>query len=61
MNKYYNDNGYLYFEEPATATRETGNYDIKKQICTFEKKISDSRYSVKRPSVKILGHVNKQD
>jgi hypothetical protein len=61
MSKYYSNNRDSYFEEPKTTTKSDKAVDIKQVVDSFKEKIVDSRYSVKRPTARILGNVKKQD
>ncbi len=61
MNKYYSSNRDSYFEEPKTTTKSGKTKDVKQVVDKFKKKIEDSRYSVKRPTARIVGYVKKQD
>lgn len=61
MNEYYSNNRDPYFEESKTTTKSGKTVDAKQVVDKFNANIVDSRYSVKRPIAKILGHVKKQD
>lgn len=61
MIKYYSNNRDSYFEESQTNVKSKKATTAKQTIDSFKNKIVDPRYSVKRPTAKIIGHVKKQD
>ena len=61
MSKYYSKDSDSYFEEPQTTVKSKTTATAKQVVDNFKEKIIDSRYSVKRPIARILGHVKKQD
>lgn len=61
MNKYYSDDSDSYFQEPQTTVKPEKDATARQAVDDFVDRIVDSRYSVKRPNARILGHVEKQD
>lgn len=61
MNSYYNHSGECYFEEPKTVSEINEDLNAKAIVDEFKENIEDSRYTVKKPRVIVLGHVEKQD
>lgn len=61
MTKYYSENRASYFNEPGTVVQDRNNSNVKNAIDSFNEKIMDKKYTVKRPNAKVLGHVKKQD
>ena len=61
MNRYYSTNRDEYFEEPQTDVISENISSAKRIVDDFNVKISDERYIVKKPTARILGHVEKQD
>lgn len=60
MGKYYSNRD-SYFEEPQTTSKSDKSLDVKQVVDQFNDKIVDSRYSIKRPVARKLGHVKKQN
>ena len=58
MDRYY-DNSDGYFEMPKTDSVKFNITCIKEGIAKINEQIADHRYNIKKPSLKILGHVKK--
>ena len=61
MNNYYSCNhSNHYFDEPQTTVRSNKTVSAKDVVDTFNKSLKNYRYTVKRPTIKKIGHVEKQ-
>jgi hypothetical protein len=59
MNEFLSDKIDSYFEKSQTTVKSEKAATAKQVVDSFGNKIVDSRYSVKRPTAKIIGHVKK--
>ena len=59
MNNYYRNDLHNYFEEPKTVSMTAEESNAKAIVEEFKREIVDPRYDIKRPKLKILGHVKK--